>query len=209
MHPQVKPSPATTLESVSPSLANAGFEFQFRDGVSLAPVLVERYRPPCFRASRLWESNATDRIVAVERKIRGWFSDSSQVVGRSFLILGCGSPYSLEGEANPGYWEPWLARLLDHMGAEVTGIDRYAYEEDERFTYIRRDLVKQDSLNDLPRHSFDYAQVSYLFGSPSLIFSQGISQEGRVCMRERIRSQLPTLLKKDGVVLQFDEGIDD
>lgn len=93
------------------------------------------------------------------------------LVGKRALDLGCGAEVGTEEADDEGIssekYEPWLARALHLMGAEVTGIDVGDLTR-EPFKSLKIDLTNPNSLIVIPDGSFDLVHSSALYSSPEL-----------------------------------------
>jgi len=87
--------------------------------------------------------------------------------GKIILDLGCGSKGSLDNYFSGRMFEPWLARGLYELKANIIGIDLGDLST-EKFKGYELDLSKENSLSLFEDNSIDIAFASLFFDSPAL-----------------------------------------
>ena len=128
------------------------------------------------------EPGVAEIIQQMAGRLAHSFERLSDLKDKRILDIACGSntskmPKSIYvntpfGELSMGgkrgytaLFEPWLCRMLFHLGAKPVGVD-FGDLEREDFEHHRVDLGKPGALNFLSGSSFDAVQDSRLFGSP-------------------------------------------
>jgi len=132
-------------------------------------------------------------------------SGRTDVKGLRVLDLGCGSIRS--SDYNGTYvamkhrlYEPWLCRLLHHLGAHAIGIDRDI--QDEEFEHHKIDLL-ETCISDVVKEPVDIISAFALFDSPTL--NHGVLNAGRQLFG-LLNIQFDSILKEDGAFVFNPEG---
>ena len=136
-------------------------------------------------------------------QLRASFPNIHDVQGKRILDLACGSRNYEDDTLNR--YEPWMCRLLLHLGALPVGVD-LAPQRDERFKAECADLTIPDALSFLETQSFDAAYISAFPTRKAIrhLVSKGLSWPA---MRENILVHTRRCLKPDGIIIrQFTEG---
>lgn len=100
------------------------------------------------------------------------FAVVDDVKGKTILDIGCGSKgkdtyeSKLFTYANAGRFEPWLARVLHHLGANVIGID-IGESPHEQFSFRQADFMAEP-LPLSPHERVDIALCFNAISSPGL-----------------------------------------
>jgi SAM-dependent methyltransferase len=138
--------------------------------------------------------------------------------GRAVLDIGCGSSQTREGSGiamNERWYEPWFARVMQHAGAHVTGIDIHDSESEpgrpEAYEHLQRDLTDPRALDDLPDDTFEVVNSNGFLGttdrdqastSPHLLHQ---STEQHLSLRgldRQIDTQVLRILREGGIYLK-------
>jgi SAM-dependent methyltransferase len=131
-------------------------------------------------------------------------SGRTDVKGLRVLDLGCGSKqsadYKFRATAEPRLYEPWLCRLLHHLGAHAIGIDRDI--QDEEFEHHKIDLL-ETCISDVVKEPVDIISAFALFDSPTL--NHGVLNAGRQLFG-LLNIQFDSILKEDGAFVFNPEG---
>ena len=169
---------------------------------SAKPVLVERYcsgDEESYSHSTSVERNYRDLI---ELKLRYGLEELLALLKENLkdaliLDIGCGAKNSTDRAENTpeNLYEPWLCRLLHHLGCNVVGID-IMDNETEPFESHRVDLVN-GGLDFLMGRNFDIATESNFLISPLLEKALGgFSQVS--AFRERLIRELDLIVRPEG-----------
>ena len=130
--------------------------------------------------------------------------------GQRVLDIACGSsesrmppklnePVPFEKLHVTPEFQPWLCRLLHHLGADAVGVD-IGNNDREVFTHYQLDLGVLGVLDFLPSDSFDAVHDDRLFGSPEFR-RQFPERAGRLTVAAEIQRQEQRLLRTGGIVL--------
>jgi SAM-dependent methyltransferase len=137
------------------------------------------------------------------------FPNPEAIKGKIILDLGCGCEYgSLETKSNRGTWAPWNCWAIQLLGGKAVGVDIGYLHEEDSFEFHRIDLTDPNALKGFQDKSFDAVNCNNLFSSSELVYGQIKSRQERAKMLERIRAEIRRLLKKDGIIIAFDDQLD-
>jgi len=132
------------------------------------------------------------------------FPSLARVRGKRILDIASGSNSSRSPTTGrrTALFEPWFARLLLELGAEVVALDAGDLDG-ERFEHHRIDLGRPGALDFLPDASFDGVQDSRLFGSPEFRKAYPRRRD-----HERVKAEIARqeerVLKPSGVLVHSD-----
>ena len=132
------------------------------------------------------------------------FGSLTRVKGKRILDIASGSNSSRSPKTGKRsvMFEPWFARLLLELGAEVVALDGGDLD-DERFEHHRVDLGRPGALDFLAAVSFDGVQDSRLFGSPE--FRKAFPRRrDHAVVKAEIARQERRVLKPRGVLIHSD-----
>lgn len=151
-----------------------------------------------------------DEIKPIHRRLefhlnqlRASFPDISMVRGKKILDIACGSR-NYEDDTLKRF-EPWMCRLLLHLGATPVGVDRVSQRTEEFESHIA-DLTVPDALSCVKPPLFDGVYIS---GFPTCKAIEHLDSIGLTwpTMRENILYHARRLLKPGGIIIrQFDAG---
>ncbi|MEY4668281.1 MAG: hypothetical protein RL518_980 [Pseudomonadota bacterium] len=130
--------------------------------------------------------------------LRASYPDIHDVYGKRILDLACGSTCY---EDNPrGKYDPWMSRLLCHLGAQPVGVD-IAPQRGESFESHIVDLTIPGSLRFLESSSFDGV---YVAAFPTRKAIRHIVEKGLdwTTIRGDILRHLARCLKPDGKMIR-------
>lgn len=169
---------------------------QQRDA-ALIGFLIETYR--CEFATD--ESERQRLSVTITRHIDALkfaLGDLENARGLGVLDVACGSR-DCAGNRQ-GTFDPWMSRLLHHLGAQPLGLD-IAPQRDERFESRVVDLTRPGALDFLGAHSID---AYYVFGFPNSATLEAIDRQGLSweSVRDSIESALQVALRPTGKVIR-------
>lgn len=120
---------------------------------------------------------------------------STDLKDKIIIDLGCGlSNASDEGafcSSESHKYEPWLSRILYHMGAYPVGVDNGDLSN-ERFEHISVDLMAKNSLDFISELDVDIVHTNGLFFSPTSRFLSGYETKD---FKDFIISELEVRLK--------------
>lgn len=136
-------------------------------------------------------------------QLRASFPNIHEVRGKRILDIACGSR-NYQDDTLKRY-EPWMCRLLHHLGAIPVGVD-LAPQRDENFESHVADLTVPNALRFLDPHSFDAAYISAFPTRKAIrhLDSKGLKWSD---MREDILSHMRRSLKPGGIIIrQFNAG---
>lgn len=122
------------------------------------------------------------------------------VKGKRVLDLGCGTINSPDSIFLKRSFEPWFARALSHMGADIVGIDKYAGGQETLFVEHKIDLSEENSLDFLKDKSIDIACMNSLLDAPSL---KTLPKK----FMNIIAPQLERIVKNDGIFIYESFGL--
>lgn len=140
----------------------------------------------------------TGRLTFHLAQLRAAFPNLNDLRDKRVADIACGSR-CYEDNTKKQY-EPWMSRLLLHLGAIPVGVD-LAAQQGEAFDCRRADLTIPDALEILESASFDAAYIC-AFPTRKAIWhldSKGLSWPD---MRENILSHVRRALKPDGVIIR-------
>jgi len=81
---------------------------------------LELYKKSSLIIDKLNEQYSTNNFMYKQSHLMKILSYSNPK-GKNILDIGCGSINSMDNITNTKIFEPWLARALSHMGANVIG----------------------------------------------------------------------------------------
>ena len=143
------------------------------------------------------------------RALHRAFPNPRQLAGLKILDIACGCIRgSAEADANRGTWAPWLCRAVDILGGHAVGLDIGRVSSLDTFEFHRCDLTHEDTLVQFEDSSFDGISCSNLFSSPHLVYRLQQSRDQRAAMAERIQNHVNRLLGFGGVLIEFDNRLD-
>lgn len=161
----------------------------------LAHQLIDARYPHFFEQDK---EPLRDQIFQHIDFLRATYPDLHEVRGKRILDLACGSTCY---EDNPrAKYDPWMSRLLSHLGAQAVGID-LAAQRGENFESHIADLTVPDSLNFLKSSSFDAVYVSAFPTRKAInhLMEKGLEWPS---MRENLLAHLTRCLKPDGKIIR-------
>lgn len=105
-------------------------------------------------------------------------TSTHELIGKRVLDVGCGSKKSADRRPSPllrrwlqredpaenARFQPWFARILHEVGADVTGVD-IGSNKSEEFKSYAMDLINPNALDQFQDESFDIAN-NYIFTVP-------------------------------------------
>lgn len=188
-HPRSDPLPVSQL--METIILEAGWPTEWAFTHKTEPKYPQRY--VVFR-------KLEKQLTAIEWVLGGKFA------GKSILDLGCGAKSgTVESKTDPGYFEPWLARVLHHLGVKIVGID-IANLKNESFPSHRLDLLEPNTLKIFPDQSLDLVHSSALYSSPELQERlEGHGWDGSLTAATRLinilQPQIERILKPTGCYL--------
>lgn len=168
---------------------------RFPEDFQLATQLVLHYHP-----------NLTEERIEPIRKrviehidyLRVVLADLSHIKDKRVLDVACGSRNYKDDTV--GAYEPWMARLLVHLGAIPFGVD-LAPQRDERFEWRQADLLIPGSLNFLENHSFDAYYVC-AFPTRKAVRTMLTTGPSWPTVRTELLSHLERCLKPGGTIIR-------
>jgi SAM-dependent methyltransferase len=161
----------------------------------LAHQLIDARYPQFFEQDK---EPLRDHIFQHLDFLRATYPDLNEVRGRRILDLACGSTCY---EDNPrAKYDPWMSRLLSHLGAQAVGID-LAAQRGENFESHIADLTVPDSLSFLKSSSFDAVYVSAFPTRKAInhLMEKGFEWPS---MRENLLAHIARCLKPDGKIIR-------
>lgn len=144
-----------------------------------------------------------DRLRFHLDQLRASFPNLKALEGKRILDLACGSRNYTDDKT--GSYEPWMCRLLLHLGAKPLGVD-LTEQRGEAFDWKQADLTEPNALDILKDEMFDAA---YICAFPTRKAIHAVHKKGLSWpdMREEILSQVTRRLNPGGIIIrQFGQG---
>ncbi len=140
----------------------------------------------------------TGRLTFHLAQLRAAFPNLNDLRDKHVADIACGSR-CYEDNTKRQY-EPWMSRLLLHLGATPVGVD-LAAQQGETFDWRQADLTIPDALDILKSNSFD---AVYICAFPTRKAIRHLDSKGLRWpdMRDNILSHVRRALKTDGVIIR-------
>lgn len=163
--------------------------------VQLATDLVRNYYPDIAQTEQDYIS---ERVLQHIDFLRSAYPDITSVRDKVVLDIACGSRSYPDNKDKK--YDPWMPRLLLHLGAFPVGVDLHPQLE-ERFVWHQANLLEYGSLRFLKNASFD---AYYICAFPTKkaveeMVTKGPSWED---VRTDILAHVTRALKPDGRVIR-------
>jgi hypothetical protein len=165
------------------------------EDIKLAEDVVRSYYPDIDKTEVEYISK---RVLTHVSFLRGTYPDVSEVKGRSVLDIACGSRIYPENQDKR--YDPWMPRLLLHLGARPFGVDLQP-QVDEKFPWRQANLLVPGSLQFLDSRSFD---AYYICAFPTKLVVKEMVTNGPSWpdVRTEILSHVTRALKLDGRIIR-------
>jgi hypothetical protein len=138
------------------------------------------------------------RVIEHIDYLRVAFTDFLELRGKRILDIACGSRNYHDDTLKR--YEPWMPRLLVHLGAHPFGVD-LAPQSDERFGWRQADLLTPGALSFVETHSFDAYYVC-AFPTRKAIKTMIATGPSWPTVRTEILSHLERSLKPGGTIIR-------
>jgi len=167
-------------------------------GLSVLPLtwqVIQRYIPGLPGDDHQFIENRVEYHLSQLHKAVPSLED---VKGKRILALACGSRAYTDDTI--GRYEPWMCRLLLHLGATPVGID-LAGQLNESFTSYKVDLTVPDALGFLDDGSFD---AVYVCAFPTRKAVSHLDNLGLTwpSVRDNILTHMRRCLKPGGIIIR-------
>jgi hypothetical protein len=161
----------------------------------LATSIINTYHPVL---SESVHEKLTKRVLEHIDFLRSAFPEIEGVRGKRILDVACGSRNYPDNQNH--LYEPWMLRLLCHLGAECVGVD-ISPQTDEPFSSYSVDLLEPNALSILPTKSFD-AYYICAFPTRRVVTTMATSGPRWEVVRDDILTHLSRCLKSDGRIIR-------
>jgi hypothetical protein len=140
----------------------------------------------------------TGRLTFHLAQLRAAFPNLNELRDKDVVDIACGSRCYPDNTKKQ--YEPWMSRLLLHLGAIPFGVD-LAAQQGETFHWRQADLTVPDALGILESNSFDAAYICAFPTRKAIrhLDSKGLSWPA---MRENILSHVRRALTPEGVIIR-------
>ena len=187
--------PHSESEPVTPSQPQCHPE-----DLRLAWQVIEKYTPGIPGDDHQYIEH---RVLFHLDQLKKAFPNLHDLRDKRILDLACGS--RTYEDDTIGRYEPWMSRLLLHLGARPVGID-LTRQQGEEFAAYQVDLTVPDALEFIDSSSFDGA---YICAFPTRKAIHHLHKKGLTWpeVRENILFHMRRCLKPEGIIIrQFSTG---